>query len=37
MAVFAYREHFWYFQMKTRTLGNTFQDWFSFLLRGIRR
>jgi intracellular multiplication protein IcmV len=33
MMVFTYREHFWYFQMKTRTLGNTFQDWVSFVLR----
>lgn len=34
MATFAYREHFWYFQLKTRTLGNTFQDWLAFLFRG---
>ncbi len=34
MASFVYREHFWYFQMKTRKLGNTFQDWVSFLVRG---
>jgi intracellular multiplication protein IcmV len=33
MAVFAYRESFWYFQMKTRKLGNTFQDWVSFMLK----
>lgn len=33
MAVFAYREAFWYFQMKTRTLGNTFRDWLSFLFK----
>jgi intracellular multiplication protein IcmV len=34
MAVFAYREHFWYFQLKTRTLGNSFRDWLTFLFRG---
>lgn len=33
MMVFAYREHFWYFQMKTRKLGNTFRDWVSYILR----
>jgi intracellular multiplication protein IcmV len=33
MMLFAYREHFWYFQMKTRKLGNTFKDWLSFVLR----
>ncbi len=38
MAVFAYRESFWYFQMKTRKLGNTFKDWFSFYFkRGARK
>lgn len=38
MAVFAYRESFWYFQMKTRTLGNSFKDWVSFILRrGARK
>jgi|688.fasta_scaffold488095_2 intracellular multiplication protein IcmV len=37
MTTFAYREHFWYFQLKTRTLGNTFRDWVSFLLRGGRK
>jgi intracellular multiplication protein IcmV len=37
MAVFAYRESFWYFQMKTRTLRNTFKDWLSFILRGARK
>lgn len=36
VAVFAYREHFWYFQMKTRTLGRTFKEWASFLLKGAR-
>jgi intracellular multiplication protein IcmV len=34
MAALAYREHFWYFQLKTRTLGNSFSNWLSFLLRG---
>lgn len=33
LAVFAYRESFWYFQMKTRKLGNTFKDWVSYILR----
>lgn len=33
MAVFAYRESFWYFQMKTRKLGNTVHDWVSFMLK----
>lgn len=37
MSVLAYREHFWYFQMKTRRLGNSFQDWISFLVRGRRK
>jgi hypothetical protein len=33
MAVFAYRESFWHFQMKTRKLGNTYRDWLSYMLR----
>lgn len=37
MATFAYREHFWYFQMKTRSLGNGFKDWLFYLLRGKRK
>lgn len=36
MAVFAYREHFWYFQLKTRSLGNSFHDWVAYVL-GRRR
>jgi intracellular multiplication protein IcmV len=34
MAVFAYREHFWYFQLKTRRLGNSFRNWLTFVFRG---
>lgn len=37
IAVFAYREHFWYFQMKTRMLGRTFKEWLIFLFRGARK
>lgn len=37
MLVFAYREHFWYFQLKTRTLGNTFHNWLSYIFRGGRK
>ena len=37
MSVFAYREHFWYFQMKTRSLGNSFKGWVHFLFRGNRK
>ncbi len=37
MAVFAYRESFWYFQMKTKSLGNNFQDWVRYILRGGRK
>ncbi|MBA2654537.1 MAG: hypothetical protein H0U71_05675 [Gammaproteobacteria bacterium] len=37
MAAFTYREHFWYFQLKTRTLGNSFKDWLHFLFRGKRK
>lgn len=37
MAVFAYRESFWYYQMKTKTLGNTFHNWLSYMLRGGRK
>lgn len=29
---FAFREHFYYFQIKTRRLGCTFQDWIDFVL-----
>lgn len=29
----AFRESFWYFQMKKRKLGCTFDEWFNFILR----
>lgn len=31
---FAFRAHFWLFQIKTRTLGRSYQDWLSYVLRG---
>lgn len=37
MATFTYRESFWYFQLKTRTLGNTFHDWARYFFRGRRK
>jgi len=33
-AVYAFRYHFWYFQIKTRTLGYTLQEWFKQGLMG---
>ena len=33
MFTYAYREHFWYFQMKTRKLGCNFKDWSAFVLK----
>ncbi len=33
----AFREHFYYFQMKTRQLGCTFQDWVDFVLRRAQK
>ncbi len=32
--VLAFRYHFWYFQMKTRKLGCSFQEWYQQGLRG---
>ncbi len=32
MGLSAYREHFWYFQMTKRRLGNTFKDWWNFMI-----
>lgn len=39
MFTYAYREHFWYFQLKARKLGCSFNDWmaFTFSLRGIQK
>ena len=34
---FAYREHFWYFQMKTKKLGQTYKDWFAFVFKGASK
>jgi intracellular multiplication protein IcmV len=33
---FAYREHFWYYQMKVRRLGCSFREWLNYLVRGTR-
>lgn len=33
-AIYAFRYHFWYFQIKTRTLGCTLQEWFKQGLMG---
>lgn len=33
---FAFQQHFWYFQIKTRQLGATVKDWRNFLLRGSK-
>jgi intracellular multiplication protein IcmV len=33
----AFRQHFWYFQMKVRRLGCSFEDWVKFTLRGVRQ
>lgn len=32
----AFREHFWYFQMKNRRLGCTIKDWLNSLWRGAK-
>lgn len=32
MAIFAYREHFWYMQMHKKKLGCNFRDWVGFIL-----
>ncbi len=34
---FAYREHFWYMQMKKRKLGCTFKDWVNFTFKGLSK
>jgi intracellular multiplication protein IcmV len=31
---FAFREHFWYTQMKLKRLGCTFKEWFAYLISG---
>ncbi len=33
MGLSAYREHFWYFQMTKKQLGNHFKDWLNFVLK----
>ncbi len=33
----AYREHFWYVQMKHQRLGISFKDWFGYTFRGIKK
>ena len=38
MLAFAYREHFWYFQMKKHKLGCSFKEWKAFILnRGDKK
>src|SRR5262249_2762345 len=36
MFTYAYRQHFWYFQIKSRKLGRTFKDWVAFALKGTK-
>jgi intracellular multiplication protein IcmV len=36
MFTYAYRQHFWYFQIKSRKLGRTFKDWVAFTLKGTK-
>ena len=33
MSVYAYREHFWYMQMKQHKLGCTFKEWVEFTFK----
>src|SRR5262249_36597004 len=32
----AFREHFWYTQMKQQRLGLSFKDWFGYTFRGLK-
>lgn len=34
---FAYREHFWYFQMTTKKLGQSYKDWFAYTFKGAKQ
>lgn len=36
MFTYAYRQHFWYFQIKSRKLGRTFKDWVAFAFKGTK-
>jgi intracellular multiplication protein IcmV len=36
LLVYAYREHFWYFQLKKRKFGCTFKEWIAFTFKGAK-
>ncbi len=36
LAILAYREHFWYMQIRKKKLGCSFYDWLDFISRGAK-